>query len=81
VTIGARGALAWRTYQAPDPNYDLATREDTRKGGATWIDLLLGTQWSVRGTVRLLRVDSNVPDLNATEWVFIGSVAWTGAVL
>jgi hypothetical protein len=80
-TIGARGALAWRTYQAPDPNYDLATREDTRIAGTTWIDLLLGSQWSVRGTVRLLRVNSNVPDLNATEWVFIGSVVWTGAVL
>jgi len=35
----------------------------------------------VRGTVRLLRTDSNIPDLNATEWIFIGSVAWTGSVL
>jgi len=25
--------------------------------------------------------DSNIPDLNATEWIFIGSVAWTGSVL
>jgi len=80
-TLGARGALAWRRYQAPDPNYDGATREDTRYGATTWIDLGLGARWSVRGTVRLLRVDSNVPDLNATEWVFIGSLAWTGAVL
>ncbi len=80
-TLGARGAVAWRTYRAPDPNYGGATRADTRYGATTWIDLGLGAQWSVRGTVRLLRVDSNVPDLNATEWVFIGSVAWTGAVL
>jgi tetratricopeptide (TPR) repeat protein len=81
LTVGARGALAWRTYRAPDPNYDGATREDTRYAATTWVDLGLGAQWSVRGTVRLLRVDSNVPDLNATEWVFIGSLAWTGAVL
>lgn len=81
VTIGARGAVAWRTYQAPDPSYDGATRDDTRYAAATWLDVGLGAQWSVRGTVRFLRVDSNIPDLNATEWVFIGSVAWTGAVL
>ena len=56
-------------------------REDSRYQATTWVDLGLGAQWSVLGTVRLLRVDSNVPDLNATEWVFIGSVAWTGAVL
>jgi tetratricopeptide (TPR) repeat protein len=80
-TLGIRGGLAWRTYLAPDPNYGGATREDTRYGATSWIDLGLGAHWSVRGTVRLLRVDSNVPDLNATEWVFIGSVAWTGAVL
>ena len=80
-TVGARGALAWRTYLAPDPNYAGATRADTRYLATTWVDLGLGAQWSVRGTVRLLRVDSNVPDLNATEWVFIGSVAWTGTVL
>jgi len=80
-TLGARGAIAWRPYLAPDPAYNGATREDTRYGATTWLDLGLGAQWSVRGTVRLLRVDSNIPDLNATEWVFIGSVAWTGAVL
>jgi tetratricopeptide (TPR) repeat protein len=80
-TLGARGAVAWRGYLAPDPNYAGSTREDTRYLTTTWVDIGLGAQWSVRGTVRLLRVDSNVPDLNATEWVFIGSVAWTGAVL
>ena len=81
LTVGARGGIAWRSYRAPDPNYDNTTREDTRYGASTWVDLGIGARWSVRGTVRLLRVDSNVPDLNATEWVFIGSVAWTGAVL
>jgi hypothetical protein len=80
-TLGARGAMAWRPYLAPDPAYLGVTREDTRYSATTWIDLGLGAQWSVRGTVRLLRVDSNIPDLNATEWVFIGSVVWTGAVL
>jgi hypothetical protein len=79
--LGARGAIGWRTYQAPDPAYGGVTREDTRYWGTTWIDLGLGSQWSVRGTVRLLRVNSNIPDINTTEWVFIGSVAWTGAVL
>jgi hypothetical protein len=83
-TLGARGALAWRGYRAPDPNYadtTYATREDTRYLATTWLDVGLGARWSVRGTVRFLRVNSNVPDLNATEWVFIGSVAWTGALL
>jgi len=83
-TFGVRGALAWRGYLAPDPNYadtTYATREDTRYLATTWIDVALGARWSVRGTVRFLRVSSNVPDLNATEWVFIGSVGWTGTVL
>jgi len=35
----------------------------------------------VRGTVRLIRTDSNIADLNSTEWIFIGSLTWTGAVL
>ena len=85
-TLGLRGGMGWRTYLAPDPAYhDITgqelTREDTRYSATTWIDVGLGAQWSVRGTVRLFRVDSNIPDLNATEWVFIGSVAWTGTVL
>ena len=84
-TVGARGAMAWRSYLAPDPAYGDAThevtRQDTRYFATTWLDVLLGTQWSVRGTVKLLRTDSNIPDLNATEWIFIGSVAWTGSVL
>ena len=79
--LGVRGALAWRPYLAPDPAYGGTTREDTRYFATTWVDLGLGAQWSVRGTVRLLRTDSNIPDLNATEWIFIGSLAWTGAVL
>ena len=81
LSVGVRGAIAWRNYRAPDPNYGGVTREDTRWGASTWVDLGIGARWSVRGTVRLLRVDSNIPDLNSTEWVFIGSVAWTGAVL
>jgi len=84
LTVGTRGAIAWRGYLAPDPNYadtSYTTREDTRYLATTWVDVGLGARWSVRGTVRFLRVSSNVPDLNATEWVFIGSVAWTGAVL
>ncbi|HZJ53393.1 MAG TPA: hypothetical protein VFD38_04585 [Myxococcaceae bacterium] len=80
-TLGARGALAWRRYLAPDPAYAGTTRGDTRYFATTWVELGLGAQWSVRGTVRLLRTDSNIPDLNATEWIFIGSLAWTGAVL
>ena len=81
LSVGVRGAIAWRNYRAPDPNYGGVTREDTRYSASTWVDLGIGARWSVRGTVRLLRVDSNIPDLNSTEWVFIGSVAWTGAVL
>jgi hypothetical protein len=82
-SLGVRGALAWRPYLAPDPAYlpEGTTREDTRYLATTWVDLALGAQWSVRGTVRLLRTNSNIPDLNATEWIFIGSLAWTGAVL
>lgn len=80
-TLGARGAVAWRTYRAPDPAYDGTTRNDTRYFATTWVDLGLGAHWSVRGTVRLLRTDSNIPDINATEWIFIGSLTWTGAVL
>jgi|GEM_PF-373368 len=84
-TFGARGAVAWRPYLAPDPAYDSVnlsvTREDTRYSATTWVDLALGAQWSVRGTVRLLRTDSNIPDINSTEWIFIGGLAWTGAVL
>ena len=80
-TLGARGAMAWRTYLAPDPAYSGTTREDTRYFATTWVDLGLCAQWSVRGTVRLLRTDSNIPDLNSTEWIFIGSLTWTGAVL
>ena len=89
LTLGARGALAWRTYRTEDPNYLVPDttppvylrREDTRLAATTWLDVGLGAHWAVRGTVRFLRVSSNIPDLNATEWVFIGSVAWTGAVL
>ena len=89
-TAGVRGALAWRTYLAPDPAYpsnpaDLTspdlTRYDTRYFATTWVDLGLGARWSVRGTVKLVRTDSNIPDLNSTEWIFIGSLTWTGAVL
>jgi hypothetical protein len=68
-----------------DPAYDdlgpQTTRNDTRYFATTWIDLALGAQWSVRGTVRLLRTDSNIPDINSTEWIFIGGLSWTGAVL
>ena len=94
-SVGARGALAWRTYLAPDPAYAPrptspgapdptspgTTRNDTRYFATTWVDLGLGAHWSVRGTVKLLRTDSNIPDLNSTEWIFIGSLTWTGAVL
>lgn len=89
LTVGARGAIGWRTYRTEDPNYQVPDsdppvylrREDTRYFATTWVDLGLGAQWSVRGTVRLFRTNSNIPDINATEWVFIGSVAWTGSVL
>ncbi|MGZ6097088.1 MAG: tetratricopeptide repeat protein [Myxococcaceae bacterium] len=80
VTLGARGSIAWRTYQAEDPAYG-AIRDDTRYAGTTWLDVALGIQWAVRGAVRFLRVDSNIPDLNATEWVFSTSLVWTAAVL
>ena len=84
-TLGARGALAWRTYLTWDPAYDdlgpRTTRNDTRYLATTWVDVALGAQWSVRGTVRLLRTNSNIPDINSTEWIFIGGLAWTGAVL
>jgi hypothetical protein len=89
-TAGVRGALAWRTYLAPDPAYlsnpadptsPALTRYDTRYFATTWLDRGLGAQWSVRGTVKLVRTNSNIPDLNSTEWIFIGSLIWTGAVL
>jgi len=79
-TLGVRGSIAWRRYQAEDPAYG-AVRDDTRYAGTTWLDVALGIQWAVRGAVRFLRVDSNIPDLNATEWVFSTSVVWTAAVL
>jgi hypothetical protein len=89
-TAGVRGALAWRHYLAPDPAYlsnpadptsPQLTRYDTRYFATTWVDLGLGARWSVRGTVKLIRTDSNIPDLNSTQWIFIGSLTWTGAVL
>jgi tetratricopeptide (TPR) repeat protein len=89
-TAGLRGAIAWRTYLAPDPAYPSnpadptspsLTRYDTRYFANTWVDLSFGAQWSVRGTVKLIRTDSNIPDINSTEWIFIGSLIWTGAVL
>jgi tetratricopeptide (TPR) repeat protein len=80
VTLGARGNVSWRSYLAHDPAYD-ATRDDVRYAGTTWLGVALGAQWAVRGAVRFLRVDSNIPDLNATEWVFLASLAWTAAVL
>ncbi|HET9158761.1 MAG TPA: hypothetical protein VFN91_18960 [Myxococcaceae bacterium] len=87
---GVRGALAWRNYLAPDPAYlsvptdptsPALTRHDTRYFATTWVDLGLGAQWSVRGTVKLIRTNSNIEDINSTEWIFIGSLTWTGAVL
>ncbi|HSP18788.1 MAG TPA: hypothetical protein VLQ79_04690, partial [Myxococcaceae bacterium] len=80
VTLGARGSIAWRAYHAEDPAYG-AVRNDTRFAGTGWVDVALGIQWAVRGAVRFLRVNSNIPDLNATEWVFSASVVWTAAVL
>src|SRR5262249_2747106 len=94
-SLGTRGAIAWRTYLAPDPAYSSpptapgapniispeTTRNDTRYFATTWIERALGARWSVRGTVKLIRTSSNIPDLNSTEWIFIGSLTWTGAVL
>jgi hypothetical protein len=89
-TAGVRGAIAWRNYLAPDPAYPVdptdpaspdKTRNDTRYFATTWLDRGLGAQWSVRGTVKLIRTNSNIPDINSTEWIFIGSLIWTGAVL
>lgn len=80
LTLGARGSIAWRTYRTEDPAYG-AVRDDTRYAGTTWLDVALGIQWALRGAVRFLRVDSNIPDLNATEWVFSTSLIWTAAVL
>ena len=48
-TVGVRGALAWRSYLAPDPAYSATTREDTRYFATTWVELGLGARWSVRG--------------------------------
>ena len=76
--------MSWRSYLAHDHAYDAVTndvRNDVRYAGTTWLDVALGAQWVVRGAVRFLRVDSNIPDLNATEWVFLASLAWTAAVL
>ena len=78
--IGLRGGATWRNYLAEDPSYGY-TRADTRFEVVSWAELAFDAHWAVRGTVRMLRVDSNVPDLNATEWVFTGSLSWVGALL
>ena len=80
VQLGVRGSMLWRNYRAEDPSYGY-TRADTRYDVVGWAELALDAHWAVRGTVRMFRVDSNVPDLNATEWVFTGSLSWVGALL
>jgi Tfp pilus assembly protein PilF len=80
VQVGLRGSVLWRNYRTEDPSYGY-TRADTRFDVVTWAELALDAHWAVRGTIRLFRVNSNVPDLNATEWVFTGSLSWVGVVL
>jgi tetratricopeptide (TPR) repeat protein len=80
VQFGLRGGVLWRNYRTEDPSYGY-TRADTRFDAVTWGEVALDSHWAVRGTVRLLRVNSNVPDLNATEWVFTASLSWVGVVL
>jgi len=80
VQLGIRGSVLWRNYLAEDPSYGY-TRADTRYDVVGWAEWALDAHWAVRGTVRMFRVDSNVPLLNATEWVFTGSLSWVGALL
>jgi tetratricopeptide (TPR) repeat protein len=80
VQLGIRGSALWRNYRTEDPSYGY-TRADTRYDVVGWAEMALDAHWAVRGTVRMFRVDSNVPDLNATEWVFTGSLSWVGALL
>jgi len=78
--VGLRGALWWRSYSAVDPSFGFA-RSDTTVDVLTWVEFVLGTEWTIRVAGGMFRSSSNVEELNYTSWTLTAGVSWTVGIL
>lgn len=78
--VGVRGAAWWRSYSAVDPSFGFA-RSDTMVDLLSWVEFVLGTEWTIRVAGGMFRSTSNVEELNYTSWTLTAGVSWTVGIL